>query len=101
MNTKQWTKFFEKDEHTQKQIDKAERSACSFYKCAAGCRLQEIYHKTEKELKLIPYNMLYGVLSEEAYLLSHEFYGPEWDKTNEQLPERIKEIFERLNDSAL
>jgi len=98
MNTTQWERFFEKKEHTTKDIERGERSARSFYKCAAGCRLQDIYHKSEEELKRIPYELLVSALSKEARTLAFTFYGIEWDKTDEPLPDRIKEIFERLRD---
>lgn len=101
MNTKQWTRFFSKDKHSARQLHRASEDASNFYACAAGCKLQNKYAKTEKEMECIPYDVLYSALSDKAYRLAHDFHHY-IDKAQggEPAPE-AKEIFETLRDMPM
>lgn len=101
MNTRQWQKFFEKEVHTQAELKRAEKSADSFYSCAAGCKLQKLFKKPESELKKIPYQVMQSVLTPEAHQLALEFCGPFGKTTDDgkelkQIEPLAKQIFYEL-----
>jgi len=96
MNTTQWERFFEKEEHTLKQLARASDDASNFYACAAGCKLQDIYSKSEKELECIPYDVLYSALSTKAYYLAHQFHKEIDGGKGGEPTAKAKQIFRQL-----
>lgn len=98
MNTTQWTKFFEKEKHSARELSRASNDAGNFYACAAGCRLQDEYNKSEKGMECIPYDILYSALSDRAYRLAHDFHHEIDTGENGEPTKRAKDIFEELRD---
>jgi len=103
MNTQEWRNFFEHDIHSKKELKHAELHASDFRRCAAGCRLQEIYDKTETQLAKIPYTMIQVVLTRKARHLGHLFYRQFNDDVqgNITITPKAREVFYKIQSLEL
>lgn len=92
MNTQQWKTFFEKENHTKKEIEEVTKHACDWRKCVIGAKLRKIYNLSEKQFLEVPYHMVQALLTKKAYKLGSDL--------NIAFPDEIpkaKEIFKQIS----